>query len=109
MTVILNIVKYVVKDYIGSDLVSRLNDVTLTDEYIDAYVNDYDLQKIYLVLRDISETLAMFYDNIYNKNEETDNDNMDDMLKNWNRTVTLRFPLLRNHRILFYLRSCSYR
>lgn len=62
---------------------SRLNDVTLTDEYIDAYVNDYDLQKIYLVLRDISETLAMFYDNIYNKNEETDNDNMDDMLKNW--------------------------
>lgn len=83
MTVILNIVKYVVKDYIGSDLVSRLNDVTLTDEYIDAYVNDYDLQKIYLVLRDISETLAMFYDNIYNKNEETDNDNMDDMLKNW--------------------------
>jgi hypothetical protein len=65
MTVILNIVKHVVKDYIGSDLVSRLNDVTLTDEYIDAYVNDYDLQKIYLVLRDISETLAMFYDNIY--------------------------------------------
>ena len=62
---------------------SRLNDVTLTDEYIDAYVNDYDLQKIYLVLRDISETLAMFYDNIYNKNEEIDNDNVDDMLKNW--------------------------
>lgn len=62
---------------------SRLNDVTLTDEYIDAYVNDYDLQKIYLVLRDISETLAMFYDNIYNKDEETDNDNVDDMLKNW--------------------------
>lgn len=83
MTVILNIVKHVVKDYIGSDLVSRLNDVTLTDEYIDAYVNDYDLQKIYLVLRDISETLAMFYDNIYNKDEETDNDNVDDMLKNW--------------------------
>lgn len=62
---------------------SRLNDVTLTDEYIDAYINDYDLQKIYLVLRDISETLAMFYDNIYNKDEETDNDNVDDMLKNW--------------------------
>lgn len=83
MTVILNIVKRVDKDYIGSDLVSRLNDVTLTDEYIDAYVNDYDLQKIYLVLRDISETLAMFYDNIYNKDEETDNDNVGDMLKNW--------------------------
>lgn len=83
MTVILNIVKHVGKDYIGSDLVSRLNDVTLTDEYIDAYINDYDLQKIYLVLRDISETLAMFYDNIYNKDEETDNDNVDDMLKNW--------------------------
>ena len=83
MTVILNIVKHVVKDYIGSDLVSRLDDVTLTEEYIDGYVNDYDLQKIYLVLRDISETLAMFYDNIYNKNEETDNNNMDDMLKNW--------------------------
>lgn len=83
MTVILNIVKYVVKDYIGSDLVSRLNDVTLTEEYIDTYVNDYDLQKIYLVLRDISETLAMFYDNIYNKNEEIDNDDVDDMLKNW--------------------------
>lgn len=83
MTVILNIVKHVVKDYIGSDLVSRLNDVTLTEEYVDAYVNDYDLQKIYLVLRDISETLAMFYDNIYNKNEETDNDDVDDMLKNW--------------------------
>ncbi len=62
---------------------SRLNDVTLTEEYIDAYVNDYDLQKIYLVLRDISETLAMFYDNIYNKNEETDNNDVDDMLKNW--------------------------
>lgn len=83
MTVILNIVKHVVKDYIGSDLVSRLNDVTLTEEYIDGYVNDYDLQKIYLVLRDISETLAMFYDNIYNKDEETNNDNVDGMLKNW--------------------------
>lgn len=83
MTVILNIVKHVVKDYIGSDLVSRLNDVTLTEEYIDAYVNDYDLQKIYLVLRDISETLAMFYDNIYNKDEEINNDSVDDMLKNW--------------------------
>ena len=65
MTVILNIVKHVGKDYIGSDLVSRLNDVTLTEEYIDAYVNDYDLQKIYLVLRDISETLAMLYDDIH--------------------------------------------
>lgn len=83
MTVILSIVKHVVKDYIGSDLVSRLNDVTLTEEYIDGYVNDYDLQKIYLVLRDISETLAMFYDNIYNKDEETNNDDVDDMLKNW--------------------------
>lgn len=83
MTVILNIVKHVDKDYIGSDLVSRLNDVTLTEEYIDGYVNDYDLQKIYLVLRDISETLAMFYDNIYNKDEETNNDDVDDMLKNW--------------------------
>lgn len=83
MTVTLNIVKHVVKDYIGSDLVSRLNDVTLTEEYIDGYVNDYDLQKIYLVLRDISETLAMFYDNIYNKDEETNNDDVDDMLKNW--------------------------
>ena len=62
---------------------SRLNDVTLTDEYIDAYVNDYDLQKIYLVLRDISETLAMFYDNIYNKDKEINNDNVDGMLKNW--------------------------
>lgn len=62
---------------------SRLNDVTLTEEYIDGYVNDYDLQKIYLVLRDISETLAMFYDNIYNKDEETNNDDVDDMLKNW--------------------------
>ena len=62
---------------------SRLNDVTLTEEYIDTYVNDYDLQKIYLVLRDISETLAMFYDNIYNKDEEIDNDDVDDMLKNW--------------------------
>lgn len=83
MTVILNIVKHVDKDYIGSNLVSRLNDVTLTDEYIDAYVNDYDLQKIYLVLRDISETLAMFYDNIYNKDKETNNSNVDGMLKNW--------------------------
>ena len=83
MTVILNIVKHVDKDYIGSNLVSRLNDVTLTDEYIDAYVNDYDLQKIYLVLRDISETLAMFYDNIYNKDEETNDGNVDNMLKNW--------------------------
>lgn len=62
---------------------SRLNDVILTEEYIDGYVNDYDLQKIYLVLRDISETLAMFYDNIYNKDEETNNDDVDDMLKNW--------------------------
>jgi len=83
MTVILNIVKHVDKDYIGSNLVGRLNDVTLTDEYIDAYVNDYDLQKIYLVLRDISETLAMFYDNIYNKDEETNDSNVDNMLKNW--------------------------
>lgn len=62
---------------------SRLNDVTLTDEYIDAYVNDYDLQKIYLVLRDISETLAMFYDNIYNKDKEINDSNVDNMLKNW--------------------------
>lgn len=62
---------------------SRLNDVTLTEEYIDGYVNDYDLQKIYLVLRDISETLAMFYDNIYNKDEEINDSNVDNMLKNW--------------------------
>lgn len=48
---------------------SRLNEVTATDAYIDniraeqgACDNQY---KIYLVLRDISETLAMLYDDIH--------------------------------------------
>jgi hypothetical protein len=48
---------------------SRLNEVTATDAYIDniraeqgACDNQY---KIYLVLRDISETLAMLYDDMH--------------------------------------------
>ena len=48
---------------------SRLNEVTATDAYIDniraeqgACDNEY---KIYLVLRDISETLAMVYDDMH--------------------------------------------
>lgn len=48
---------------------SRLNEVTATDAYIDNIIaqrgvcdNKY---KIYLVLRDISETLAMLYDDIH--------------------------------------------
>jgi hypothetical protein len=48
---------------------SRLNEVTVTDAYIDniraeqgACDNQY---KIYLVLRDISETLAMLYDDMH--------------------------------------------
>ena len=48
---------------------SRLNEVTATDAYIDSIIaqrgvcdNKY---KIYLVLRDISETLAMLYDDIH--------------------------------------------
>ena len=48
---------------------SRLNEVTATDAYIDSIIaqrgvcdNKY---KIYLVLRDISETLAMLYDDMH--------------------------------------------
>jgi hypothetical protein len=74
--------------------VSRLNDVTASQEYADQYGQGAELEKIYFMLRDISTTLAMFYDNIYNpepyiafeKGEECNDNNVDDMLKNW------RFP-----------------
>lgn len=64
----------------------RLNDVTASQEYADQYGQGAELEKIYLMLRDISETLAMFYDETYNKDEEINNGNVDDMLKDW------RFP-----------------
>ena len=48
---------------------SRLNEVTATDAYIDNIRAEYGAcdneYKIYLVLRDISETLAMLYDDMH--------------------------------------------
>ena len=48
---------------------SRLNEVTATDAYIDNIIAERGVcdnkYKIYLVLRDISETLAMLYDDIH--------------------------------------------
>lgn len=48
---------------------SRLNEVTATDAYIDNIIEERGIcdnkYKIYLVLRDISETLAMLYDDIH--------------------------------------------
>ena len=48
---------------------SRLNEVTATDAYIDSIIAERGVcdnkYKIYLVLRDISETLAMLYDDIH--------------------------------------------
>lgn len=48
---------------------SRLNEVTATDAYIDNIRAEYgacdNTYKIYLVLRDISETLAMLYDDMH--------------------------------------------
>ena len=48
---------------------SRLNEVTATDAYIDNIIEERGVcdnkYKIYLVLRDISETLAMLYDDIH--------------------------------------------
>ena len=51
---------------------SRLNEVTATDAYIDNIIAEYGAcdneYKIYLVLRDISETLAMLYDDMHTPN-----------------------------------------
>lgn len=48
---------------------SRLNEVTATDAYIDSIIAERGVcdnkYKIYLVLRDISETLAMLYDDMH--------------------------------------------
>lgn len=48
---------------------SRLNEVTATDAYIDNIIEERGVcdnkYKIYLVLRDISETLAMLYDDMH--------------------------------------------
>ena len=48
---------------------SRLNEVTATDAYIDNIIAEHGVcdnkYKIYLVLRDISETLAMLYDDMH--------------------------------------------
>lgn len=48
---------------------SRLNEVTATDAYIDNIIAERGVcdnkYKIYLTLRDISETLAMLYDDIH--------------------------------------------
>lgn len=48
---------------------SRLNEVTATDAYIDNIIAERGVcdnkYKIYLVLRDISETLAMLYDDMH--------------------------------------------
>ena len=48
---------------------SRLNEVTATDAHIDNIIAERGVcdnkYKIYLVLRDISETLAMLYDDIH--------------------------------------------
>ena len=67
---------------------SRLNEVTATDAYIDnirveqgACDNNY---KIYLVLRDISETLAMLYDDMHISVPEMSHEEeviLDDMFK----------------------------
>ena len=61
----------------------RLNDVTASQEYADQYGQGAELEKIYFMLRDISTTLAMFYDEIF---EHEDDSNINDMLNDW------RFP-----------------
>ena len=61
----------------------RLNDVTVSQEYADQYGQGAELEKIYFMLRDISTTLAMFYDEIF---EHEDDSNINDMLNDW------RFP-----------------
>jgi hypothetical protein len=63
--------------------VGRLNDVTVSQEYADQYGQGAELEKIYFMLRDISTTLAMFYDEIF---EHEDDGNINDMLNDW------RFP-----------------
>ena len=65
---------------------SRLNEVTATDAYIDNIIAEYGAcdneYKIYLVLRDISETLAMLYDDIHSsKMSHEEEVILDDMLK----------------------------
>lgn len=62
---------------------SRLNEVTASQEYADQYGQGAELEKIYFMLRDISTTLAMFYDEIF---EHEDDSNINDMLNDW------RFP-----------------
>ena len=65
---------------------SRLNEVTATDAYIDNIISELEVcdntYKIYLVLRDISETLAMLYDDIHSpKMSHEEEVILDDMLK----------------------------
>jgi hypothetical protein len=62
---------------------NRLNEVIVSQEYADQYGQGAELEKIYIMLRDISTTLAMFYDEMF---EHKDDDNIDDMLNDW------RFP-----------------
>lgn len=63
---------------------NRLNEIIVSQEYADQYGQGAELEKIYFMLRDISTTLAMFYDEIFEHKD--DDDNIDDMLNNW------RFP-----------------
>lgn len=65
---------------------SRLNEVTATDAYIDNIIEERGVcdnkYKIYLVLRDISETLAMLYDDIHSpKMSHEEEMILDDMFK----------------------------
>ena len=65
---------------------SRLNEVTATDAYIDNIIEERGVcdnkYKIYLVLRDISETLAMLYDDIHSpKMSHEEEVILDDMFK----------------------------
>lgn len=65
---------------------SRLNEVTATDAYIDNIIAELEAcdntYKIYLVLRDISETLAMLYDDIHSSKMSYEKEViLDDMLK----------------------------
>jgi len=67
---------------------SRLNEVTATDAYIDNIIAERGVcdnkYKIYLVLRDISETLAMLYDDMHISVPEMSHEEkaiLDDMFK----------------------------
>lgn len=63
---------------------SRLNEVIESQDYADQWGQGTELERIYFMLKDISTTLAMFYDKIDDINNHASP--VADMLKNW------RFP-----------------